>query len=134
MLNFNDFISEKLDVDADISTKIVNANSEFITNLIDKFTFVITKKSVKNLRPIKISGYIKKPEGDNFKNTLNITMSNKDVIVGTFESGNITISINTEIIYDIDREDFDENKLVDKLSDEYVKYLKNKKNKVKYYG
>jgi hypothetical protein len=131
MLNFNDFISEKLDVDADIPTKIENSNPEFVTNLIDKFTFLVTKRSVKSLRPIKISGYIKKPEGNNFRNTLNITMSNKDVIVGTYESGNIAISINTEIIYDIDREDFDENKLVDKLSDEYVKYLKNKNYKVK---
>ena len=49
MLNFNDFISEKIDVDSDIPTKIENSNPEFVTNLIDKFTFVVTKPNQINI-------------------------------------------------------------------------------------
>jgi hypothetical protein len=55
---------------------------------------------------------------------LSINLSNKDIIVGTYELENLTISINDEIVYDIDRKNLDENKFVDKLLEEYKKYLK----------
>jgi hypothetical protein len=126
MLNFNDFINEKNIEDDDISIKIDNSNPEFVSYLIDKFTYIITKRSVKNLRPIKINGLIV-----NDKIDINITMTNKDIIKGVYESENLMISINSEIIYDVDKKDLNENKFVDKLSEEYVKYLKNKNYKVK---
>ena len=125
ILTFKDFINEMINIDDEISVKIDNASQEFISYLIDKFTLVVTKRSMKNLRPVKINGSV----GNNC--TLNITMTNKDVINGVYESEGLTISINGEVIYDVDRKDFDENKVVDKISDEYIKFLKSKKYQVK---
>ena len=140
MIKFFNFMElkkvyEKLDLD-DITMKIDGADDEFISKVIDKFSFLIMKgKTVKNIRPRKINGFLNKDE-DGFKQsrkrtTLSIVMNNGNIIVGTLSNGNVAISIDDEILYDVDRKDFTDGKLVDKLSDEYVKYLKSKNYQVK---
>lgn len=140
MIKFFNFMElkkvyEKLDLD-DITMKIDGADDEFISKIIDKFSFLIMKgKTVKNIRPRKMNGFLNKDE-DGFKQsrkrtTLSIVMTNGNIIVGTLSNGNVAISIDDEILYDVDRKDFTDGKLVDKLSDEYVKYLKSKNYQVK---
>lgn len=128
-------VYEKLDLD-DISMKIDGADDEFISKVVNKFSFLIMKgETVKNIRPKKINGFLNKDEDGykqkNKRTTLSIVMNNGNIIVGTLSNGNIAISINDEIIYDVDKKDFTENKLVDKLSEEYVKYLKSKNYQIK---
>ena len=132
MMRFEDFviINEKIDLD-DVSISVDNADQNFMSNLIDNFSFIVSKRIIKNIRPKKITGYLKRQDGKGDRSTLSIIMNNKDFIVGTFSNGNLAISINSEIIYDVDRKDFDENKLVNKLSEEYVKYLKSNNYQVK---
>ena len=62
-------------------------------------------------------------------------MNNGDIIIGTYNTSsfNVAISINDDIIYDIKIKDCDDNKFVDKMKDEYIKYLTNKKYKIKKY-
>jgi hypothetical protein len=131
-MRFEDFviINEKIDLD-DVSISVDNADQNFMSNLIDNFSFIVSKRIIKNIRPKKITGYLKRQDGKGDRSTLSIIMNNKDFIVGTFSNGNLAISINSEIIYDVDRKDFDENKLVNKLSEEYVKYLKSNNYQVK---
>lgn len=128
-------VYEKLDLD-DITMTIDGADNEFISKVIDKFSFLIMKgKTVKNIRPKKINGFLNKDEGGYKQNrkrtTLSIVMNNGNIIVGTLSNGNVAISIDDEILYDVDRKDFTDGKLVDKLSDEYVKYLKSKNYQVR---
>jgi len=129
-----------LDEIEDVNVKIENSEPEFTSKLIDKFTFVVMiRKVIKNLRPKKINGYLKNEEesghkknGTRMRSTLCVVMNNKDIIIGTYAGENVAITINDEIVYDVDRKEFDDNKFVDKLSEEYVKYLKNKGYNIKY--
>ena len=122
----------------DVKMNIENSNDEFKSNLINKFTFVVMKRLViKNLRPKKINVYLKNEEENGYKknemrSTLSIIMNNKDIIIGTYAGENVAITINDEIVYDVDRKEFNDNKFIDKLSEEYVKYLKNKGYNIKY--
>ena len=131
---------EDVDEIEDVKVKIENSDQEFTSKLIDKFTFVVMKRMVvKNLRPKKINGYLRNEEESGYKknemrkrSTLCVVMNNKDIIIGTYAGENVAITINDEIVYDVDRKEFDDNKFVDKLSEEYVKYLKNKGYNIKY--
>ena len=72
---------------------------------------------------------------DKKRSSLSVIMNNGDIIIGTYNTSsfNVAISVNDEIIYDIHIKDCDDNKLVDKMKDEYIKYLTNKKYKIKKY-
>ena len=53
MISFDDFIVikkvfEGMDLD-DMTIKVDNADEEFLTKLVDKFSFVVMKRNVKNL-------------------------------------------------------------------------------------
>lgn len=132
MIKFKEFLilNEKVESNDEISISITNADQNFTTTLIDKFSLIIMKRSVKSVRPNKISGSLNLDK----RSTITIIMNNKDLIIGIFSSssGNVAISVNNEIIYDVDKKGFDDNKLVDKMSEEYIKYLKNKGYKIKY--
>jgi hypothetical protein len=133
MLCFKDFVKLNEDVELkDIKIDIKNADENYISKLIDNFSFVVFKRITKNLRPKSLSGYLKKIENTKTRTILNIKMNNNDIIIGTFTSkGNIKITINNELLYDVDKKDLNDDIFVSKLSNEYIKYLKNKKYEIK---
>jgi len=144
MIKFDDFdilkkIYETIDLN-DISIKVGNSSQEFIDKIINDFTLVIYKSDKKkSIHPKKINGNL---QTDDFsihkekkRSSLSIIMNNGDIIIGTYNTSsfNVAISINDDIIYDIKIKDCDDNKFVDKMKDEYIKYLTNKKYKIKKY-
>lgn len=139
LMNFNEFIlNEKLDLD--IIVKVENSNNqEFLNKIVDDFTLRTGRRTLKNVRPKKITGHLQKeelhPKKTNNRSTLNIVMNNGHTIVGTYNTStfNVVISINNEKIYDIHIKGCDDNKLLDKMKSEYLKYLKNKGYQVKIY-
>lgn len=133
MLCFKDFIKLNEDVELeDIKINIENADETYVSKLIDKFSYIVYKRITKNLRPKSLSGCLKKVENTKTRTTLNIKMNNNDIVIGSYTSnGNITITINNELLYDINRKDLNDDIFINKLSSEYVKYLKNKKYQIK---
>lgn len=129
------FVNEEFEIE-EVVMNLDNADEEFKSNTVDKFTFVVMRRMIiKNLRPKKINGYLKKSE-DGYKqtrerSTISVIMNNGDIIIGTLAGKNVAISINDEIMYDVDKGDFTDSKFVDKISEQYIKYLKSKNYEVK---
>jgi hypothetical protein len=125
----NFYLFERLNLD---DTIIDIENNDMIKKLLDELSLVIYKRVKRNLRIIKISGYFDKTSFDEHKNhkesLINIDFSNKDTIEAKFISkkqlNEIEISINDEIVYDVENINFNEKTFIDKIIDEYKKYLK----------
>ena len=144
MIKYDDFsilkkIYETIDL-GDINIKVGNSSQEFIDKIISDFTLIIYKSDIKkSIHPKKINGNLQTDDysikKEKKRSSLNIIMNNGDIIIGTYNTSsfNVAISVNDEIIYDIHIKDCDDNKLVDKMKDEYIKYLTNKKYKIKKY-
>ena len=137
-MNFNDFnesISEEISLD-DIYIKVDNSSNEFLNTIKSDLSLLIYKRTLKHIRPKKITGHLQQEELHTKKknrSTLNISMNNGDIIIGTYNtlSYNISITINNEILYDIKFKTCDDNKLLEKMISEYKKYLKNKGYQIK---
>ncbi len=117
---------EELDL-TDIIVNI-NINQELLNKLIDELSFVIYKNKKKkiNIRIKSIDGFYNKQE-INYKHTnIIIKMNNNDTLTGYYneKNNNIKIYINNKLIFDVDYKNFDNNYLINKIVEEYKKYLK----------
>lgn len=125
----------KLNESSDIKINVEGKNY-LVYRLIDNLTLVVKKRKAKSLRIKGINGYVNKEtftrRGKFYETHFELTLTNKDVIVGDYNSkiNNICVKVNNEIIYDIDNKTFDNEVLLDKIVGEYMKYLKNNKYKI----
>lgn len=128
-------IYEKLILD-DVEVKVENINDNQLKEIIEELSIVIQKRIKRNLRVMKISGYMDKLQIQGrqrwHETSLKITMSNKDIldvyykyISDTEPTGILEIIINDKLVYDISKKDLSEEKWITKMCEEYKKYLKN---------
>lgn len=112
----------------------VDGKNYLIDRLIDNLSLVVKKRIIKSFRINSITGHINKESfsknGYSYETHLEITLTNKDVIIGEYKNNNILIKVNDEIVYDIDNNKFDNEVLIDKITSEYIKYLKSNKYQV----
>lgn len=130
---YNQYIKENNTILSDIKIN-VNGGEKIINKLIEKLTIVIKKKKIKNINIKSIDGFINKEKftlkGNFYSTYLEIILNNKDKIIGEYSFNNIKIQINNDIVYDLYNEKFDNEVLVDKIVDEYIKKLKERNNKL----
>jgi hypothetical protein len=97
--------------------------------LINKLSLVIQKRTRKAIRVKSVNGYANKKTHYGKKmyydTYLEVTMINKDFITGEYNSrnGNIKITINDKVVFDIDNRHFDNEELIEKMTSVYKKYL-----------
>ena len=111
----------------DIDISLENKNDEILNLIKNKFNIIIKKLKERNVRLTSIGGFIHDKSYKTYKTKIVLTFNNKDVIVGTLTKDNIKVEINDEIYFDIDYEEFNEKNLIDKMYEEYKKFM-NKKN------
>jgi hypothetical protein len=129
-----DYIKENIqnEISKSIKINIKGDNKNLIDNLIEKLSFNIKKRKIKNIRIKEINGHINKEYFFNknyfYKTNMEIININNDIIIGKYDSrtNNIKIEINGDLVYDMDSKYNDNEILIDKISNEYIKYLKNK--------
>lgn len=129
-----DYIKENIqnEISKSIKINIKGYNKNLIDNLIEKLSFNIKKRKIKNIRIKEINGHINKEYFFNknyfYKTNMEIININNDIIIGKYDSrtNNIKIEINGDLVYDMDSKYNDNEILIDKISNEYIKYLKNK--------
>jgi hypothetical protein len=126
---YNNFINEKFNLD-DIKIQLENSNDDIISKIKLNFNILIKKNKEKNIRLLSISGFLHDNVYKNLKYKIILKFNNKDEIVGILNKYNIIIIINDKIVYDIDNDKFNIDSLIDKMSDEYKKYLKNNNYKI----
>lgn len=138
--NFN--LYEKLLLD-DVVIDVTTPDKPTLDEIIDKFSIIIEKRIKRNLRIIKINGsmndlQLRGKERKTFTD-LEIVMSNKDKIkikytysdsIDTKYQGEIELKVNDKLIYNVENPEFTPTKWVEKVAEEYKKYLKNIKWKV----
>lgn len=114
----------------DIKINVYNKN-QLVDNLIHNFSLMIKKRKLKSVRIKSIDGYINKESffkkrGYVYETYFLLTLTNKDVVIGKYNSlnNNIIIKINDNVVYDIDFKTFDNEVLIDKMVSEYIKFLK----------
>jgi hypothetical protein len=137
LLKYLEYIKENASgKTSDIKINVDNKNY-LVDNLISRFSLVVKKRKMKSLSIKSISGYINKEtftkNGYTYDTLFQTTLTNKDIIIGEYNSklNNIKIKINDNIIYDIDNIMFDNEALVEKMVNEYMKYLKGNKFTIK---
>lgn len=136
MLNYMQYIKEMEDplsgTTSDIKIKVEGKNS-LVQTLIDNLSIVVKKRKLKSVRIKGITGYINRQtfthHGNFYDTYLEVTLTNKDVIVGEYKSSSnsVLVRINDDIVYDMDNKAFDNEVLIDKMVGEYIKYLKEKR-------
>lgn len=136
MLNYMQYIKETEDTlsgtTSDIKIKVEGKNS-LVQTLIDNLSLVVKKRKLKSVRIKSITGYINRQtfthHGNFYDTYLEVTLTNKDVIVGEYKSSSnsVLVRVNDDIVYDMDNRSFDNEVLIDKMVSEYIKYLKDKR-------
>ena len=134
MLNYMQYIKEMKDPlsgTTDIKIVVKGMNKTLVQKLIDNLQIVVKKRKLKSLTIKSISGYIDKDtfimgSGSFYDTFLEVVLSNKDILVGEYKSSNhsLLVKINDDIVFDLNSKFFDNEVLVDKMINEYVKYLK----------
>lgn len=138
--NFN--LYEKLLLD-DVVIDVTTPDKPTLDEIIEKFSIIIEKRIKRNLRIIKINGsmndlQLRGKERKTFTD-LEIVMSNKDKIkikytysdsIDTKHKGEIELMVNDKLIYNVEKLEFTPTKWVEKVAEEYKKYLKNEKWKI----
>ena len=114
----------------DIDISLENKNDEILNLIKTKFNIIIKKLKERNIRLTSISGFIHDKSYKTYKTKIVLTFNNKDVIVGTLTKDNIKVEINDELYFDIDYDGFTENNLIDKMYEEYKKYIRKNNYKV----
>jgi len=132
-------IFENLILD-DITINVEGIDNDIIKDMVEKLSMVIQKRIKRNLRILKISGSMNQASikgNDKKENTkLTIIMTNKDKLEIIFTShildeiGELKLKINDDLVYDIRKKELTINTLVDKVVEEYKKYLKNNRWKI----
>ena len=118
-------IFETLDYNIDVNSDI---DMSYIDQLKHDLTFDAYKRA-NNVKIFKVKSITATSHMN--KTVVLVTMINGDTISGIFNDADksITININDDMVYDVDYQKFDINKLIYKISDEYKKYLKDRKYK-----
>lgn len=134
---YNQYIKEQVDRTSGNTSDIkinVDGKNYLIDRLIENLTIVVKKRKIRNFRIKSINGFINKgtftSKGYSYETRLEITLTNKDIIIGEYKSNNITIKINDDIVYDLSYKTFDDEVLIDKIVSEYIKKLKEQKYKI----
>lgn len=117
----------------DIKINIENNKSEFIDKIKHELSIISYKRknSPKSIRINEINGYFNRRDFKNIKliyrTYLIIDMSNNDKIKAKLsvyeDEKNINIKINNTLVYDLDNDNFNNEKLVEKLINKYKEYL-----------
>lgn len=127
--------SDPLSGTTDIKIKVENKNY-LIDKLIEDLSIIVKKRKLKAIRIKSIEGYINKNtithRGSIYNTYLQIIFTNKDTIIGEYNSSsnNILIKINDNIVFDLNYRTFDNEILIGKIINEYMKYLKENKFKI----
>jgi len=127
-------MNDPLSGTTDIKIAVKGMNKTLVQKLVDNLQIVVKKRKLKSLRIKSISGYIDKDtfimgSGNFYDTFLEVVLSNKDILVGEYKSSNhsLLVKINNVIVFDLNSKFFDKELLVDKMINEYVKYLKENK-------
>lgn len=134
MKTFNDFLREADNLDIKIN---VEGKNYLVEQLAENLALVVKKRRTKPVRITTINGYINKEifsrKGYIYETYLQVTLSNKDVIAGKYntETHNIYVTINEEDVYDLNDKTFDNEVLVDKMVEKYKLHLITNKFTVK---
>lgn len=121
----------------EIKVDVENKNTVLLNKLIEDLSLVIKKRSIKNLRIVSIKGAFDKLDTTKLKfNKLIIYMSNGDIIIGEYmlvveHEPNIKITLNDEVVFDLEYKTYTIDEMIDKISDVYKKYLISKNWKLK---
>jgi len=113
----------------DVIIDVVNKNY-LIDSLIENLSLLVRKKKLKNIHIKKVKGYINKEQftkkGFTYETYLEAILSNDDILIGEYImlSKTIIIKINDTVVYDMDNKLFDNEYLIEKLTNEYIKHLK----------
>jgi hypothetical protein len=126
---YNNYILEKFNIN-DIKVDIENKDEEIVKLIKSKFNIIIKKLKHKNIRLISISGFLHDKAYKDIKYKLVLKFNNNDEIIGSLFKDNVCVKINDEVVYDIDNKDFNIELLIDKIYDNYIKYIKNKNYKI----
>jgi len=154
LTKFNLFITEDIDTEKlkkskideilknlnenmlEIENNIKNNNEELTKKIIEEFSFIIYKhrNRPKNLRVKKLEGYYNNRNFKNYnliyKTKIIIELSNYDIVEGKLSvydnenENNIRIKINDEIVYNLDNQNFNDDKLIEKMKIKYQNYIK----------
>jgi len=120
----------------EIENNIKNNNEELTKKIINEFSFIIYKQRnrPKNLRVKKLEGYYNNRNFKNYnliyKTKIIIELSNYDIVEGKLSvydnenENNIRIKINDEIVYNLDNQNFNNDKLIEKMKMKYQNYIK----------
>lgn len=111
--SFKQFLFESEDFN--IQYAIDGKDDVFVSELVDKLSFIYKKVKERYLRPIKIVGVV----GDNIE--LRLHMSNKDIVLFTYKEKELKISINGEVVYHMD--EIDKNEVIGKIEKYYKKSI-----------
>lgn len=121
----------------EIIVDVENKDDEIIKDIINRFTLLIKKRKIRNLRVLKITGILNKLDISALKySKLDIIMSNNDEIIATYtlninKISNIKIYINKNLVFDLDHKTYDINAMIEKMVTYYKKYLEHKNWKIK---
>lgn len=129
-------LHEKINMDlTDIAVNVENENKDLIEKIKHELSIITYKRrnSPSSIRIMEISGYFNKRNFKNIKliyNTyLTINLSNRDKIKAKLSIyqdenlNNINITINEDLVYDLDNKNFTNEILIDKLINKYKEYL-----------
>jgi len=136
MITYKQYLRESADAlsgKTDIKIEVEGKESGLLQKLIDNLSIVVKRNKLRNISIKSIKGYINKKtflvwNGYVYDSYLEVTLSNKDLIVAEYKSitSNISIKVNNDIVFDLSHKSFDNEVLIDKMLSEYIKYLKNK--------
>lgn len=119
----------------EIENNIEGDNEEITKKIIDEFSFIVYKQKArpKSLRVKKLSGYYNNRDFKNFnliyKTKIIIELSNYDIVEGKLSvyndknENNIIVKINDNIVYNLDNQNFNNEKLIEKMKMKYQNYI-----------
>ena len=131
---FEKLFEKNIDL-TDIEISIENENKELIDKIKQELSIITYKKknNPKSIRIKTISGYFNKKDFKNkkliYKTYLVINLSNQDRIKAKLSvyndenENNITIKINSDLVYNLDNKNFTNEILIDKLINKYKEFL-----------
>lgn len=119
----------------EIENNIENNNEDLTKKIVDEFSFIVYKQKgrPKSLRIKKLEGYYNRRDFKNYnliyKTKITIELSNFDIIEGKLSifndknENNIRIKINDSIVYNLDNQNFNDEKLIEKMKMKYQNYI-----------
>lgn len=121
----------------DVVIKVEHPDNDILNLLISNLAVIISKRKLRNVRVLKIEGDLKRLDISILEfSYLIITMSNNDKICAEYKQDtdhtkSITIKINDELFYDLDHDSFNLNVFINKIPEQYFKFLSKNNWKIK---